>query len=121
MDQPLRVLIIEDVPDDAELMVVRLEEEGFNIKWQRVETESEFIAALENTPDLILADWTLPRFSGMQALDLINKRDLHIPFILVSGSIGEEAAIDALHRGASDYILKDRSNVWGRQCGVRLT
>lgn len=119
MDQPLSVLIVEDIPDDAELMAMRLEEEGFNLKWQRVETENEFIAALENAPDLILADWTLPRFSGMQALELLNKRNLRIPFILVSGSIGEEAAINALHRGASDYILKDRSKRLGQ--AVRRT
>ncbi len=119
MNQPLRLLIVEDMPDDAELMVMRLEEEGFKPDWQRVETEEEFIKALEDKPEFILADWSLPQFSGLRALELINERGLDIPFILVSGSIGEEAAINALHLGASDYILKDRSKRLGQS--VRRT
>jgi len=114
MGEPLRLLIVEDYPDDAELMVMRLEEEGFSPLWKRVETEEHFLEALEEKPDFILADWSLPQFSGMQALELMVGRGLDIPFILVSGSIGEEAAIDALHRGASDYILKDRSKRLGQ-------
>lgn len=108
MKQPLRLLIVEDNADDAELMVMRLEEEGFSLEWQRVQTEKDYLKALEERPDFILADWKLPQFSGLRALELLNKSNLDIPFILVSGSIGEEAAIDILHRGASDYILKDR-------------
>lgn len=119
MSQSLRLLIVEDYPDDAELMVMRLEEEGFSPEWQRVETEAEFIKALETEPDLILADWALPQFSGMRALELLNEVNLDIPFILVSGSVGEEAAINALHLGASDYILKDRSKRLGQ--AVRRT
>jgi len=108
MNKPLRLLIVEDYPDDADLMVMRLEEEGFNPEWQRVENEQDFLKALEDEPDFILADWELPQFSGLRALELLNECGLDIPFILVSGSIGEEAAINALHLGASDYILKDR-------------
>lgn len=119
MNEPLRLLIVEDCPDDAELMVMRLEEEGFKPDWQRVETEEEFIKALEDNPEFILADWALPQFSGLRALELINERGLDIPLILVSGSIGEEAAISALHLGASDYILKDRSKRLGQ--AVRRT
>ena len=114
MNQPLRILIIEDMPDDAELMVLRLEEEGFDVEWQRVQDEEGFLKALDKKPELILADWSLPDFSGLRALGLLNERGLDVPFILVSGSIGEEAAIDALHRGASDYILKDRSRRLGQ-------
>lgn len=109
MDKPLRVLIVEDTPDDAESMVLRLEEEGFNPEWQRVQTEKEYLAALEALPDLILFDWSLPQFGGLRALELMRERDLDIPFILVSGSIGEEAAIDTPRRGACDYLLKDCS------------
>jgi len=119
MNQPLRLLIVEDMPDDAELMVMRLEAEGFNPDWQRVQTEEAFLKALEDKPDFILADWLLPQFSGLRALELLNERGIDIPLILVSGSIGEEAAIDALHRGASDYILKDRSKRLGQ--AVRRT
>lgn len=114
MDKLLRVLIVEDVPDDAELMALRLESEGYNLQWQRVQTEEDYLTALKTLPDLILADWSLPRFSGMRALKLMNEHDLDIPFILVSGSIGEEAAINALHQGACDYILKNRSKHLGQ-------
>lgn len=114
MDKPLQVLIVEDQPDDAELMVMRLEGEGFKIKWQRVQAEQDYLIALDESPDLILADWSLPQFSGMPALELMNERGLNIPFILVSGSIGEEAAIHAMHQGACDYVLKDRSKRLGQ-------
>ncbi len=119
MNKPLRLLIVEDYPDDAELMVMRLEEEGFKPEWKRVENEGDFLKALEDKPDFILADWALPQFSGLRALELINERGLDIPLILISGSIGEEAAISALHLGASDYILKDRSKRLGQ--AVRRT
>jgi PAS domain S-box-containing protein len=108
MPTPLRVLIIEDVPSDAKLTVLRLEEEGFDADWQQVQTEQDFLAALATRPDLILADWRLPHFSGLRALKLMTERGLDIPFIIVSGSIGEEAAVDALRQGADDYVMKDR-------------
>jgi response regulator RpfG family c-di-GMP phosphodiesterase len=114
MEKPLQVLIVEDQPDDAELMVIHLENEGFTVKWQRVQTKPDYLKALVEKPDLILADWSLPQFSGMQALELMNESGLNIPFILVSGSIGEEAAINAMHQGASDYILKDQSKRLGQ-------
>ncbi|MEN6587299.1 MAG: EAL domain-containing protein [Sulfuricella sp.] len=104
----LRVLIVEDLPSDAELMMLQLRGEGFRFEWQRVQTEEEYLAGLDLRPDLILADWHLPRFSGLRALQLLRERNLDIPFIIVSGGIGEEAAIDALRQGASDYVLKDR-------------
>jgi two-component system, cell cycle sensor histidine kinase and response regulator CckA len=108
MTIPLRVLIVEDNPDDAELMILHLVDAGFQPDWQRVETEADFLSALEPLPDLILSDWSLPHFSGLRALKLHNERGLNIPFVIVSGSIGEEIAIDALHNGADDYVLKDR-------------
>jgi DNA-binding NtrC family response regulator len=104
----LRVLIVEDSPDDAELMALRLAEEGFQPEWQRVQTEPDYRAALEAPPDLILADWSLPQFSGVRALQLMRECGLDIPFVIVSGSIGEEAAVDAVRQGAYDYVLKDR-------------
>lgn len=104
----LRVLIVEDLPSDAELMALQLEKEGFHFEWNRVQTEAAYLAAFETPPDLILADWHLPQFTGLRALKILQQRNLDIPFIIVSGGIGEEAAIDALHQGASDYVLKDR-------------
>lgn len=104
----LRVLVVEDLPSDAELMILRLEEEGFDPDWQRVQEEADFLGALEAEPDVILSDWKLPRFSGLRALELARDRTPETPFLIVSGNIGEEAAIEALRRGADDYVLKDR-------------
>ena len=104
----LHVLIVEDLPHDAELMALRLQEEGIDLQYQRVQSESEYELALKTAPDLILCDWHLPQFSGQQALKLLRKEDKETPFIIVSGGIGEEAAIDALRQGANDYVLKDR-------------
>jgi diguanylate cyclase (GGDEF)-like protein/PAS domain S-box-containing protein len=103
-----RGLIVEDLADDAELIALRLEAEGFVVRWTRVETESDYLDALAAGPDLILADWHLPRFSGLRALQLLRERDPVTPFIIVSGGIGEESAVDALRQGANDYVLKDR-------------
>ncbi len=108
MTEPLRVLIVEDRPSDAELMVLRLEEEGYSPEWARVETEATFVTGLEAAPEVILADWTLPKFTGLRALRLVRGRGLDTAFVIVSGSVGEEAAIDAMHEGADDYVLKDR-------------
>ncbi len=101
-------MIVEDSPEDAELMVINLKNDGFVPDWTRVETEEDYLKQLENQPDLILADWSLPRFGGLRALELMKKKEMDIPFIIVSGSIGEEAAVDALRKGAWDYVLKDR-------------
>ena len=108
MSTPIRVLIVEDTPDDAELMLLRLKQEGFQPDWTRVQTEADYQVALATSPDLILADWSLPQFSGLRALQLMRASGRDIPFIIVSGGIGEETAADALHQGAYDYVLKDR-------------
>ncbi len=104
----LRVLIVEDLPHDAELMALRLQEDGLDPQWRRAQTEAEYLAGLEPVPDLILCDWHLPRFSGQRALALLRERCLDIPFVIVSGGIGEEAAVEALRLGANDYVMKDR-------------
>ncbi len=111
---PLRVLIVEDTPSDAELMVLYLKKEGFQFDWQRVQTEQDYLTLLEEGHDLILSDWSLPQFSGLRALQLIRDRGRDIPFIIVSGSIGEEAAVTALRLGAYDYLLKDRLERLGK-------
>jgi diguanylate cyclase (GGDEF)-like protein/PAS domain S-box-containing protein len=106
--EPLRVLIVEDRPSDAELMVLRLQDEGFDPDWVRVETEAAYHAELDAVHDLILSDWSLPTFSCLRALRAVRGRGMDTPFVIVSGSVGEEAAIDAMHEGADDYVLKDR-------------
>lgn len=114
MPVSLRILIVEDTPTDAELMLLRLRNEGYQIVSQIVQTEAEYLLALEDHYDLILSDWSLPQFSGLRALQLLRQRGLDTPFIIVSGSIGEEAAVDAMHQGAYDYLLKDRSKRLGQ-------
>lgn len=108
LPERLRVLIVEDVPTDADLVALRLEAEGLDFDWERVDTEEAFRLALEAAPDIILSDWTLPHFSGLRALEIRQQLGVDIPFVIVSGRVGEEAAISALQRGADDYVLKDR-------------
>jgi two-component system cell cycle sensor histidine kinase/response regulator CckA len=105
---PLRVLLVEDVEADAELVLLRLADEGFRVDAQRVETAADYRAALDARPDCILVDWHLPRFSGIEALRILRERDLDLPFIIVSGHIGEEAVAEALRHGAYDFVPKDR-------------
>jgi hypothetical protein len=104
----VRVLIVEDDPVDAELMVRELKRGDLDPEWVRVQTEEEYLAQLETMPDIVLSDSNLPLFDGFEALDLLQQRGLDIPFILVSGRMGEDVAVDAMKRGASDYLLKDR-------------
>jgi PAS domain S-box-containing protein len=102
------MLIVEDSAADAEMMVHALRRDGFEPKWIRVETEPDFLMALRHPPEVILSDYSMPQFSGLRAADLLHERGLHIPFILVSGTIGEEIAVEAMKHGSSDYLLKDR-------------
>ncbi|HYN09017.1 MAG TPA: PAS domain-containing protein [Vicinamibacterales bacterium] len=106
--KPLRVLLVEDQSIEAELLVLELRKAGFDVDWQRVENEREFIAALDPSLDVILADFSLPSFGAPRALALLKERNLDVPFIVVSGSITEETAIQVLKNGAADYLLKDR-------------
>jgi PAS domain S-box-containing protein len=106
---PLRILILEDRPTDAELMLREVRKEGIESIALRVETESDFRKQLrEFRPGLILADYCLPAYDGLSALAVTQKECPDVPFILVSGTLGEEQAIDALHHGAADYVLKQR-------------
>jgi two-component system cell cycle sensor histidine kinase/response regulator CckA len=103
----LHLLILEDNPDDAELSVKELERKGFNVKWTRVDTEKAFRKALAQKPDLILADYSLPSFDCPAALKIHRQLDLDIPLIIVSGTIGEEVAVECMKSGATDYVFKD--------------
>ena len=108
MSTPLRVLILEDSKADAELMLQELRQAEFDPEWQLVETESDYLAHLDPQLDVILADYSLPQFDARCALHLLQKRGLDIPFIIVSGCIGEELAVECMKNGAADYLLKDR-------------
>ena len=106
MEQDLRLLILEDVAAEAELTVRALKTAGLDCAWQRVESETDFRAGLRERPDIVLSDFSLPRFDGMSALAMAAAEAPEIPFIFVSGTIGEERAIEALKHGAVDYVLK---------------
>ncbi len=104
----LHLLILEDNPDDAELAVKELEREGFDVKWTRVDTEEAFRKALTEKLDLILLDYSLPTFDCPAALEIHRQLHLEIPIIVVSGTIGEEVAVECMKFGATDYVLKDK-------------
>ena len=109
MTTPLRLLLLEDNPSDADLIVATLTEEGIHCAPRRVDSRDSFIAALkEGQIDMILADYSLPGFDGITALELARKLRPDIPFIFVSATLGEELAIETMHRGATDYVLKQR-------------
>ncbi len=107
MNKPLRALIVEDVEDDARLMGAELRRGGFTVTYQRVDTADAMRAALENeTWDVILCDFAMPRFSGGAALQFAKERGDDVPFIYVSGTMGEEIAVAAMKSGAHDYVMK---------------
>jgi PAS domain S-box-containing protein len=109
MNSALRILYLEDNPTDAELVRETLAADGITSDITRVETETGFVQALEQGGfDVVLADYTLPSFDGLSALKIVQKNWSHLPFIFVSGTLGEELAIEALKIGATDYVLKTR-------------
>jgi diguanylate cyclase (GGDEF)-like protein/PAS domain S-box-containing protein len=104
----IKVLLVEDGVDDAELLLAEMRRRGLPVVSRRVESEPEYTAALRDfAPQLILSDYTLPNFDGPLALRIAKQQRPDTPFIFVSGTIGEERAIDALQQGAVDYVLKD--------------
>src|SRR5262245_1720378 len=108
MTTPLRVLILEDQEDDCLLMLHELRREGFLVDWHRVDTEADFRAHVTTPLDLILADYSLPQFDAIRALDVRNEHAIDVPFIIGSGTISEEVAVECMKRGAADYLIKDR-------------
>ena len=106
-ERTLRLLILEDSVDDAEMAVKHLEKEGFVIEHSIVSTKDSFRETLDTDPDLILADYNLPGFSCPEALLIQQDVAPEIPLILISGTIGEEKAVDCIKLGAVDYVLKD--------------
>ena len=107
MSADLHLLIVEDNEDDALLAVRELRRGGYNVMFERVETAPAMAAALEKRVwDLVLADYSLPQFTGAAALELLKSSGLDIPFIIISGSIGEDLAVTVMKSGASDYMMK---------------
>ena len=106
--QPLRVLIVEDSADDAALLLRELKRAGYQAQHERVDTLQALQSALARQSwDVIFADFSMPKFSGTQALAAVRERGLDVPFIFVSGTIGEDTAVAAMKAGAQDYIMKD--------------
>lgn len=108
MGKPLRVLMVEDSEDDALLVLRELNSAGYDVQTERVEEATSLRNALSNRQwDIILTDHSLPRFSSLQALDILLETGIDLPFIIVSGSINEEIAVAAMKSGAGDYVMKN--------------
>jgi len=105
---PIRLLILEDRAEDAALILQELKRSGFAPEWTRVDNTAAYLEELESPPDIILSDYHMPQIDAPDALALLQRLNLDIPFIVVSSAIGEDTAVSMMRRGASDYLLKDR-------------
>src|SRR3954463_13738610 len=109
MSTVLRALIVEDSEVDAELLLAELRRAGYDVTFERVETAAAMTTGLAHGPwDLVLSDYSLPTFSGPAALEVLKASGLDLPFIIISGTIGEETAVSALKSGANDFLVKGR-------------
>jgi len=108
MSSPLRLLIVEDRPDDAELLLDELKRAGYEPTWTRVETPEQFVAGLAEEPDIVVCDYSLPTMTALDALRILGELKLDVPLIVVSGVMDEETCVTSLRLGAVDYLLKDR-------------
>jgi len=106
MQNSMRLLIIEDSEDDAALLLLLLRQAGFKINSERVDSAGGMAIALNKNWDIIISDHSMPHFSGTEALKMVRERDADVPFIFVSGTIGEDVAADAMRIGAQDYVMK---------------
>ncbi len=107
MKKPLRVLVVEDSEDDTHILMLELQRDGFDATFERVDTAVGMSNALEGqTWDVIISDHSMPGFGSIDALKLLKERQLDIPFIVVSGTIGEDVAVNVMKAGASDYVMK---------------
>lgn len=104
---PLRSLIVEDVEDDVQLLVRALQQSGYEPHYACVDTKEALIDALKSPWQIVFSDFTMPSFNGIDALEIVREADPDLPFIFVSGTIGEERAVEAVRSGAQDYILKN--------------
>lgn len=109
MNKPLSVLLVEDSPPDADLISAELRRHGYELHCERVQTESGFRPKLEaGRWDVVISDYRLPGFSAIRALEIIQECRIDLPFIIVSGTIGEHIAVAAMKAGAHDYVMKDK-------------
>src|SRR5690606_37911351 len=108
LNQKTNVLLLEDNLIDAELIESERRRAGFEFEARRVDTEAEFVAALAQPVDLVLADYRLPQFDGLQALRHVQQRGLDVPFIIISSALGDELAAQCIKQGVTDYLVKDR-------------
>ncbi|MBF0501562.1 MAG: response regulator [Candidatus Riflebacteria bacterium] len=109
MSKPLRVLFVEDSADDADLAIRELRNGGFDVTFERIETPAGMTDRLNSPPwDLIISDYVMPRFSGLAALKMVQEHNVDIPFIIISGKIGEDIAVEAMKAGAHDYFVKGK-------------
>ena len=107
MSKSLRILIVEDSEEDTELLLQELRHAAFDPAFERVDTPAAMSAALDHQKwDLVVADFSMPQFNALAALELLNRKGIDVPFIIVSGTIGEELAVSAMKNGARDYIMK---------------
>jgi signal transduction histidine kinase len=113
MAKRLQVLIVDDVEDDALLVVRELRRAGFDPQYQRVQTQAALSAALEQEWEVVLCDYSMPGFSALEALAFVRQRRLDLPFIIVSGTVGETRAVEIMRAGANDYVFKDNLNRLG--------
>jgi len=120
MNKHLKVLVLEDRPADAELVLYELKRSGYEFEYQRVDTQIDYERVIVEPLDIILADYSLPQFNAMQALRILQEKKLDIPFIVVTGTISEEAAVETMKQGAADYLLKDRLSRLGQAVQLAL-
>ncbi len=104
--ESLRALIVEDNEDDALLLAEHLKSGGYDLHWKRVDTEQAMLEALQQSWDIVFTDYSMPHFNGSRALEVLRNIDIDVPLIFVSGTIGEEVAVEAMRYGAQDYIMK---------------
>ena len=109
MGQELRLLIVEDSEFDAALLILELKKGGYDVTHHRVQTEEDMLAALrEQSWDLIISDYSMPRFSAHAALAVAKEHNPDVPFIVVSGTVGEDVAVEVMRAGAQDFMSKSR-------------
>jgi len=121
MGQLLRILVVEDSEEDSFLLLRELHRAGYEPVSERVASAESMAAALDRQSwDIIISDYVLPGFGGLEALDICRQRGLDVPFLLVSGHIGEDIAVSAIQGGADDYLMKDRLARLGSAVGRAL-
>jgi signal transduction histidine kinase len=108
MNKKISALFIEDSQDDCDLIIRELKKNNLDVTYKRVECEKTLLTELSNNWDVILSDYNLPNFNGAEALKICRSNNVQTPFIIISGSVGEDLAIDLMRSGANDFVLKDR-------------